>query len=527
MIKPPIERFRLPETCHVTNVFVDLSGSTDAGEKLQDNQYLFELLDRWQRLTAYILCNYGGMIGASDSDMVMGYFKGVETETLASSRAILAAKRIRDETIRLGEESHTPLDVHIGIHCGNVEVGTIGPKIRSNLTTIGSPVNIAARLEGKANKGEILVSEQIKKEVRLCWDGDYAGEYCLKGVTQPIKCYRVKSVGFSSIPKESLNQSEWVFATLEAQALAQNGRDAESLELAKRAACSPNALVDLNPALILIPQEICIWTLLSLNQPAEAAHFIHQFAKCAAELSAQLECAHANFYLAESLALQGKYIEAIAAYDKARQGYKDCGNRRKLADSLFYMANCFQRLGNSERAITLFNKAKEEYLYFINNQKGNDVEIGMACLELSILLVSDPWQVIDILATAQKKFEESCQFRYLIRALNNMSFVCNTVGRPTDAENYARRALDLARDFDPVNGAMLAFVNIGTSIETKCNLGLISRTDSVRGALTEARYNYQQALDLAHKAGVKDVCHKMDQYIQRVNRRLQLLDLRR
>jgi class 3 adenylate cyclase len=84
-------------------VFVDLSGSTEFAENLNDNQCLFELLDRWQRLSAFIICNYGGAIGASDSDMVMGYFTGEETETLACSRAILAAKRVLDETNKFWE----------------------------------------------------------------------------------------------------------------------------------------------------------------------------------------------------------------------------------------------------------------------------------------------------------------------------------------------------------------------------------------------------------------------------------------
>jgi class 3 adenylate cyclase len=526
-IKPPTKRFQLPEAHQVTNVFVDLCGSTDASEKLQNNQRLFELLDRWQRLTACILCSYGGMIGASDSDMVMGYFKGVETETLASSRAILSAKRIRYETIRFGEEHHIPLDVHIGIHCGNVEIGCIGPEVRSNLTTIGPPVNIAARLESKANKGEIFVSEQIKSMTRLNWDGDYAGEYTLKGVKQPVQCYRVQSVGLSSIPEESLNEAEWVFATLEAQALERMGRDAESLELAQRAASSQNALADLNPRLILIPQEICIWVFLSLNQPTKATHFIHQFAKCAKELSAPLESAHANFYLAKSLEVQRKYREAIQAYARARYGYEKCGNKRKIADSLFYAGVCYQRLENSEEAVRLFDEAKKKYHQFINYQEGDEVEIGKACLEYSMLLANDPWQVIEILTLAMKKFEDTCQFRFLLRALNNMSYVCNSVGRPTDAENYARRALDLARNVDPIDGTITALINIGASIEMKCNLGMISKADSVQEALTEARYNYQQASDLAHRLGIEELCEKMNQYIQRVSQKLQQLDLGR
>lgn len=512
------------ETQYATIAFVDLSGSTSVGEALQDNQLLLRLLDRWQRITSYILCNYGGLIGASDSDSVMGYFKGVETDTLASSRAILAAKHIRDETIRFGQEFHAPLDVHIGIHCGKVEVGKIGPESRCNLTTIGQPVNIAARIEKKANRGEIFVSERIKNETRICLEGNYAGEYELKGVKEPMKCYRIQSVGFQAIHKDTLNQSEWIFATLESQALHQIGRDTDSLELAKKAACSPNALTDLNPKLILVPLEICIWNLLSLNRPNEAEDFIHQYAKYAADLSSQLECANADFYLAENLMLQKKYEEAIVAYDMAKLKYDNCGDRRKIADSLFYLGVAFQRLGDSKKAAQRLDEAKKEYLYFIDNQVGTNEDIGKACLELSILLIEDP-KVMKYLALAIKKFEYTCQFRFLIRALNNMSYVCNSRLLPTDAENYARRALILASDFDPISGTIMALENLGISIENRCNLGSIPRRD-IRDALIEASNKYQQALELTHKVGDEDLAKKFVQYIQRINIKLMRLNFR-
>jgi tetratricopeptide (TPR) repeat protein len=435
----------------------------------------------------------------------------------------LAAKRVLDETNKFWECYSDPRTAHIGIHCGEAEVGIIGPEARKNLTTISPSVNVAARIEGEAFPGQIFLSEKIKEEATISWDGDYVGNIQLKGVKHPLAFYQVRSVGFSSIPKGSLNQSQWVFSTLEAQALGQIGRDMESLELAKKAASSPEALVDLNPELILLPQEICISALLSLNQLNEAEYFIHRFAESASRLSAQLECAKADFYLAESLALQKKYIEAVAAYNKAKQEYEQYGNKRGIADSLFYIGVCFQQMGNSGQASKLFNEAKKEYLDFINYQEAADAEVGKACLELSILLANDLQQVIDILALAIKKFEVSCQYRLLVRALNNMSQVCNRMGTPTNAENYARRALYLAEDFDPVIGVIDALVNIGASIETKCNLGMLSNINLICEALSEARSDYQQASALAYESNRDELGQKIDQYIQRVNKSIQSL----
>jgi class 3 adenylate cyclase len=499
MILPPVNRFRLSERRHVVNVFVDLCGSTAAGEHLQDERRLFDLLDRWQRLVAFLFCNYGGRIGASNSDMVMGYFVGTESDQLAFSRAVFAAWRIREKTIEFGEVNKVPLDVHVGLHCGDVEVGLIGPDVRHNLTTIGTPVNIAARLESKADKGEIFVSGDVARHARLHWERDHVGACALKGVSERVDCYRVKAVFVH-------RESDWVGATIEAQALEEIGRPRESLALATQAVrCGlPEGL---SPLLGLLSRELCVRGYLSLRRADEAVEEIRELADCAAKLSAAREQARARFYLAMCLMQQARFLDAAIELEKARRGYDSHGSGRDIADSLYYAGVCYTCLGDSLRARAAFVEARATYETFIDQQEADLVETGKACLELSLLLQDDePERAVRVLSRAQKIFQDTCQFRHLVTAYLNMSCVAIRMLLFTDAESYARRALELAQDFDPVDGAGMAHGNIGAALQN-------------RGDLAQARIHYEAALKIAAAAGDDARIEQMRQRIEGIGRR--------
>ncbi|MFT3773286.1 MAG: adenylate/guanylate cyclase domain-containing protein [Minicystis sp.] len=78
----------------------------------------------------------------------------------------------------------------IGIHHGPALVGVFGGKRRADYTAIGQTVNLAARIEGEAKSGEIMVSEKVA--------GILHGEACrplgdvrLKGISKPQKLFTV------------------------------------------------------------------------------------------------------------------------------------------------------------------------------------------------------------------------------------------------------------------------------------------------------------------------------------------------
>lgn len=76
----------------------------------------------------------------------------------------------------------------IGIHQGPALVGVFGGKRRADYTAIGQTVNLAARIEGEAKSGEIMVSEKVADALST----DHCrsqGDIRLKGISKPQKLF--------------------------------------------------------------------------------------------------------------------------------------------------------------------------------------------------------------------------------------------------------------------------------------------------------------------------------------------------
>ena len=111
-----------------------------------------------------------------------------------AAQALHAAREIRQRFAeRQGELAveagigEKELGVGIGIDSGDTNFGEFGHTHR-DLTAIGTVVNRAARAQGAAEPGEILVTESVRSRVADLL-GNAGKEYTLKGFDEPVTLF--------------------------------------------------------------------------------------------------------------------------------------------------------------------------------------------------------------------------------------------------------------------------------------------------------------------------------------------------
>src|SRR6266542_3876083 len=149
-----VERERRP----VTVLFADLSGFTALAETT-DPEDLATLLDRCLRAMAEAIYRYQGTVDKYIGDCVMALFGAPVAHEDDPERAIRAALEMRDQIAAIAAQGTSPLSLHVGINTGVVVAGAVGSDRRREYTVLGDAVNVAARLEGVATDGDIIVGE--------------------------------------------------------------------------------------------------------------------------------------------------------------------------------------------------------------------------------------------------------------------------------------------------------------------------------------------------------------------------------
>jgi adenylate cyclase len=165
-------------------LFADVRGSTPLGEKLGPTG-LHDLMDRFYGVGIDALIAHGALIDRFMGDQVVGYFAPGFAGPLHAREAVLSGLDILRAT---GHSDDVPwVPVGAGVHMGRAFVGSVGKgDDMAELTAIGDPVNIAARLASVAATGEVVVSEEAFTASGLEGDPERR-ELNLKGVEAPVQ----------------------------------------------------------------------------------------------------------------------------------------------------------------------------------------------------------------------------------------------------------------------------------------------------------------------------------------------------
>ncbi len=159
-------------------LFADVRGSTPLAEGMRPAAFR-GLMERFFDTAAVVLVDHDAIVDKFVGDEVIGIFVPALTGELHAARAIEAARALMRATGNDGASPWVPIGA--GVHTGIAFVGSIGSGPHVELTAMGDPVNIAARLASAAGAGEILVTTQAAEAGQLDGTGLEQPTLALKG----------------------------------------------------------------------------------------------------------------------------------------------------------------------------------------------------------------------------------------------------------------------------------------------------------------------------------------------------------
>ena len=148
-------------TCCLTALFSDIRGFTSMAENLSP-QIVVQILNEYFADMTPIVFEYHGLLDKFMGDGLMALFGVPYPTDDAPSNAVAAAIAMQRRMTMVNEELRalglSEIAIGIGINTGDVTVGYIGSRERTDYTAIGDTVNLAARLEKQARAGQIIIS---------------------------------------------------------------------------------------------------------------------------------------------------------------------------------------------------------------------------------------------------------------------------------------------------------------------------------------------------------------------------------
>ncbi len=198
----------------VAILFVDIRRSTQLVENRLPYDVVF-ILNRFFEAVGSAITAAGGAPNQFIGDGVMAIF-GIETGAAEACGQALEAARLIDWHVAemnhaLANELQQPLELGIGIHGGEVIIGTLGYREHATTTAIGEAVHIASRLQDltKEYDCQLVVSEVVGTTAGVALDVFPRREVQVRGLRTPLAVRVIDNAAalggdkFRSLPTET------------------------------------------------------------------------------------------------------------------------------------------------------------------------------------------------------------------------------------------------------------------------------------------------------------------------------------
>jgi adenylate cyclase len=168
----------------VAVLFADVRGSTTLGERTDASAYA-ELLNRFYKVGTEVLLRHDGLIDKMIGDELMALFIPGVTGPDYRRRAVSAGLDML-HAVGYGSPEGPWLEVGAAVNAGIAYVGNVGSAV-VDFTALGDPVNVAARLQGRAAGGELVVAHDVCDDLTDLLPGARAETMQVKGRDEPVE----------------------------------------------------------------------------------------------------------------------------------------------------------------------------------------------------------------------------------------------------------------------------------------------------------------------------------------------------
>jgi adenylate cyclase len=174
----------------------DLRGFTALTEQYPTHTFI-QLLEHYFREMIAIIDRHGGRIDKFMGDSILALFD-LEASDDAAYHMLSCAIDMQiamDDINRFGQGLELPeVFMGIGLNSGAIVTCQLGSEIYSEVTILGEPVNIVARMSAFALRGQVLISEAV---FRLCPDQLEIGpdfNLLIKGKKHIVKIHELQGL---------------------------------------------------------------------------------------------------------------------------------------------------------------------------------------------------------------------------------------------------------------------------------------------------------------------------------------------
>ncbi len=181
------------ERRHLTVLFCDMVGFTERAQRI-DTEVLQDIIRSYEDACAACVARYDGYVFQRLGDGIIAFFGYPLAHEREAERAIRAGLEIVEAMTRIDIPDTKKLEVRIGIATGIVVVSPDGRN------AVGETMNLAARLQGVAAPGNVVVSPSVRRLAGHELECEDLGEHALKGIAGPSRIFRAR--GFNPAQKD-------------------------------------------------------------------------------------------------------------------------------------------------------------------------------------------------------------------------------------------------------------------------------------------------------------------------------------